>query len=483
MRYAYTVAQIRAAEAEAIARVGDDPLMQRAASALAAVLVRRLRARHGSLRGRRVLLLVGPGNNGGDALFAGVRLLAKGIRVDAWSLADKCHAAGAAAFEAAGGRWVAGLGRVLDAADAADTVVDGLFGIGGHAGLTDPIAKALAEELPGFVDLVAVDLPSGMAADQPRVPADAVTFAADLTVTFGGRKICQVAEPAASRCGEVELVDIGLEFGPPALSVWQASDVARVWPWPYSHDDKYSRGVVGVDAGSEQYPGAGLLATLGAVYAGAGMVRFAGAAKPAALVAQQLPNVVHGAGRCQAYLFGSGWGQRPDGATAIEAVLSTGTPAVIDADGLRHLRGVYPDRLKRSLLTPHAGELASLLGVERAAVESDPLGHVRLAATRLGVTVLLKGATQYVARPGNDEVTAAVPGPAWTAQAGSGDVLAGVCATLLASGLPAADAALAGASLQAMTARNNPGPYPPQELARWFPDTLALLDQLGAAAE
>ena len=115
--------------------------------------------------------------------------------------------------------------------------------------------------------------------------------------------------------------------------------------------------------------------------------------------------------------------------------------------------------------TPHAGELAALLGASRDEVAADPVAAVRAAAERTGCTVLLKGASQFVATPGDARVWIAVPGPAWTAQAGSGDVLAGICGTLLAAGLPPVKAALAAASVQALTASAHPGPMPPHELA------------------
>ncbi len=104
---------------------------------------------------------------------------------------------------------------------------------------------------------------------------------------------------------------------------------------------------------------------------------------------------------------------------------------------------------------------------------TDPLAAVRQASDRTGCTVLLKGATQYVATPGERIVQVAVPGPSWTAQAGSGDVLAGICGVLLAAGLPAATAAVVGASAQAMVAAEHPGPVPPQELVRWLPELVA----------
>ncbi len=230
--------------------------------------------------------------------------------------------------------------------------------------------------------------------------------------------------------------------------------------------------MVGLDTGSDDYPGAAVLSTLGAVHAGAGMIRFAGADGAVALIRQAAPNVVFGAGRVQARVLGCGWGKRPDGAVAVERALAEELPLVLDADALRFLP---PGELgERVLLTPHAGELARLLEIERAAVSADPLAAVRAAATRFGATVLLKGATQYVCGP-DGRVGIAVPGPHWTAQAGSGDVLAGICGTLLAAGLPPAKAALAGASIQALTAASAPGPYPPQELAVRLPGVIAEL--------
>jgi NAD(P)H-hydrate repair Nnr-like enzyme with NAD(P)H-hydrate dehydratase domain len=203
------------------------------------------------------------------------------------------------------------------------------------------------------------------------------------------------------------------------------------------------------------------------------MVRFLGPERPAELIRGQLPNVVFSPGRVQAHLLGSGWGDRPDGADAVAAALDTGLPAVVDADGLRFL----PDRLPASwLLTPHAGELARLLERDRSWVTEDPHRAVVEATARTGATVLLKGASQLVASPEHGWVGVAVPGPAWTAQAGSGDVLGGICATLLAAGLPAWQAGLLGASLQAVAARRHPGALPPHALAERLPETLGWLE-------
>lgn len=245
-----------------------------------------------------------------------------------------------------------------------------------------------------------------------------------------------------------------------------ADDVANWWPLPDAASDKYARGVVGLDVGSTQYPGAALLACTGSLHAGAGMVRhLSGVADT--LVLGRHPSVVLTDGRVQAIVVGSGWGDE-DTSARFEADRSRAVPMVIDADALRHLPADLPEG---SLLTPHAGELARLLDVERGLVESEPVEHALMAAERFDVVVLLKGSRQYVATPAGD-VAMAVPGPAWTAQAGSGDVLAGVCGTLLAAGLEPHRAALAAASLQAMTASQFPGPYPPDALAEKFPTVI-----------
>ena len=475
----YSVAEIRRAEEATGDLLASGALMQRAASGLAAVLLDELRELRGGVRGARVLLAVGSGNNGGDALWAGVRLLERGVQVTAWRTTTSAHDEGWAAFLRAGGRETDAL-SALEALPEADLVVDGVLGIGGRGGLRGPAAVFADACADLGARVVAVDLPSGLEGDSCRAFP---SFAADVTVTFGGRKACQVLQPAASRCGRVEVVDIGLELAEPLLHCWEAADVAARYPWPGPSSDKYARGAVGVDTGSTTYPGAAVLSTMGAVHGGAGFVRYLGGAKDAVVAA--LPNVVTAPGRVQAWLLGCGWGDRGDGAVRIERLLDEGLPMVLDADAIAMLGGSpgdapgggdrpRPALRPDVLLTPHAGELAGLLGVPRTAVEEDPVAHVTRAASETGATVLLKGATQYVADP-SGRVTVAVPGPAWTAQAGSGDTLAGLCAAMLAAGRPADEAALLGASLQAIAARNFPGPRPPQDLVRRIADVLPTL--------
>jgi hydroxyethylthiazole kinase-like uncharacterized protein yjeF len=478
---AYSVTAIREIEEAAIAEQGVDALMQRAAAAVARTSAELLQNLPGKVYGAAVLIMVGPGNNGGDALFAGARLARRGARVTAVRCLGSPHPAGLAALVAAGGRVVSleslGLASAGDpeARPQCDLAIDGVLGIGGRPGLPAPVAR-LASALEAWgVPVVAVDLPSGVGADTGAVPGDSVR--ASRTVTFGELKPCHLLEPARSRCGQIELVDIGLGdpgHREPLLVGIDVEQLAMSWPYPTPASDKYARGVLGIDAGSDHYPGAGVMATYGAVHGGAGMVRFLGAERPANLIEQVLPNVVFADGRVQARLYGSGWGERPDGSEVLAAAAAEDLPVVVDADGLKYLPDPAPGNW---LLTPHAGELARLLGRERGWVEEDPVRAVQAGVERTGATVLLKGAAQVVARPGSDVVHVAMPGPAWTAQAGSGDVLGGVCGALLAAGVQPQLAGQLGASVQALAASARPGAVAPHQLAAEIGRTLGRLQR------
>ncbi len=477
MRTAYTVEQIREAEGRAFARLGRDPagpesladvgsLMQRAAAGLAQAALTLLAP--GRVSGARVLLVCGAGNNGGDGLFAGARLARRGVAVSV--VGERLHPDGWSALRAAGGRRIEHAAALeLVATGRVRLVLDALFGIGGRAGLPDGAAELAAACRDAGVDVLAVDLPSGMAADSVLAGSG---FLATHTVSLGAYKICHLAQPASQACGRIQLVDLGLGFDEPALRAWEDADVAERLPEPGPTSHKYSRGVLGLDVGSADYPGAAVLAHLGAAHAGVGMLRCLGGAEVARAVISRLPNVVAADGRVQARLLGSGWGDRTDARQTLRAALETGDPLVLDADAIAALDEAVE---QPCLLTPHAGELARLLGVAREDVEADPLAHVHRAAEQTRAAVLLKGASQYVATPDSPSVELAVPGPAWTGQAGSGDVLAGLCGALLAGGLSPAHAGVVGASLQAITARVNPGPWPPQELAARIPATVARL--------
>lgn len=462
MKFGYTVAQIRQAETVAMQRLGPDALMQTAAAGLASAILRKLRESRRGAYGATVLLVVGSGNNGGDALYAGATLARRGVQVRAWQCGERWHEAAAGAFTVAGGRKI-GPTDAQRLARCGDLIVDAVAGIGSRPGLSEELASFAELCAASPVPVVAVDLPSGLA---PEPPFDQEPcFKADLTVTFGGHKLCQLLEPARSVSGEIQLVDLPLELPPPALVQWEPAEVAACWPLPGPTSDKYSRGVVGLDTGSPAYPGAAVLSAAGALGVGAGMIRLLGPAAVSQPVVTHFPNVVPAQGRVQALVLGSGWGDRKDRGVVARAV-AAGVPLVVDADGLRHLP---PTGHPGVLLTPHAGELARLLQVERSHVTRDPVVAVRTAAEQTGCTVLLKGATQYLAEPGEALIRVAVPGPGWAAQAGSGDVLAGACGALLAAGLSAAEAGLAAASLQAMVGRANPGPIRPQDFADLAP--------------
>jgi hydroxyethylthiazole kinase-like uncharacterized protein yjeF len=433
----HTVDQVRSAEANLMARLPEGALMQRAAAGLATQCAQLL----GSVYGARVTLLVGAGNNGGDALYAGARLASRGARVTALLLApDRAHAGGLAALRRASGRVA-----VADAAHvAADLVIDGILGIGGSGGLRDdaaPLASAAHDSLT-----VAVDLPSGVDADTGAVAGEAVH--ADVTVTFGALKTGLVVGAGADLCGEVRLVDIGLDLPAASAHVLEADDVHATLRVPGATDDKYTRGVIGVVAGSPQYGGAGVLCTGAAVHGGSGMVRYAGAVPDA--IRARFPEVVVQSGerpselRVQAWVAGPGMGTDDDALALLRDVLSTDVPVLVDADGLTVLAS-HRELLRRSaptVLTPHDREFERIAGP----VGDDRLGAARRAASELGVTMLLKGNATVVAQP---DGTAYVnpTGTPWLGTAGSGDVLSGLIGSLLASGLDAPLAAACGAYL------------------------------------
>ena len=439
MRSAHTVAQVRAAEAAYASALPPGALMQRAASGLAVACATRL----GSVYGARVVLLVGAGDNGADALWAGARLAGRGAAVTA-VLTGPPRVDALAALLAVGG-------RVADRVPPDGLVVDGLVGIGAKGPLREA-AASLAASVVGR-DVVAVDLPSGVDADTGAVEGAAVR--AGLTVTFGTYKPGLLVGAGRTFAGRVELVDIGLAsaLGPPAVEALEAADVARLIPGADASADKYSRGVVGVAAGSQQYTGAAVLCVGAAVRAGAGMVRFAGAAHPAEQIRLHWPEaVVHeaegeavvDAGRVQAWVVGPGLGTDRRAEAAVEAVLAQDVPVLVDADALtvcaRHPDWLR-DRTAPTLLTPHDRELARFLPLC-----ADRVGVARRLAQDLGVTVLLKGdATVVVDTDGPARVN--LTGSPVLATAGTGDVLAGGCAALLAQGLSPLDAGSVGAFL------------------------------------
>ena len=436
MRGVWPVAEIRGAEAAVMARLPDGALMQRAAAALAVHCGQLL----DPIYGARVVILVGSGDNGGDALYAGARLARRGARVSAVLLnPDHAHPGGLAALRGAGGR----VGDAV-ALDHADLVIDGILGIGGHGGLREQAAKLAAAARERLT--VAVDLPSGVDADTGAVEGDAIR--ADTTVTFGALKPGLVSGEGAERAGEVRLVDIGLapELPDARTHVLEAPDVAARRPAPHADDDKYTRGVLGVLAGSPAYPGAGVLATGAALHGGAGLVRYLGRV-PDAVRARYPDVVVHEDARphevrVQAWVVGPGLGTDDVAMELLADALRSDLPVIVDADGITLVArapGLVRGRQTPTVLTPHDREFARLAGD----VGPDRIGAARRAASDLGATVLLKGNATVVAEP-EGRAYVNPTGTPWLATAGSGDVLSGLIGSLLATRLDATLAAAVG---------------------------------------
>ncbi|WP_112243033.1 NAD(P)H-hydrate dehydratase [Kribbella monticola] len=471
MRHAHTVEQVRSAEADLMTRLPEGTLMQRAASGLAVAISNYL----GHTYGARVVLLVGSGDNGGDALYAGAHLARRGAQVTAILLSDHAHEAGVAALTATGGRihsldstaeggWAAAIAS-------ADIVVDGIVGIGGRPGLKPEAQNVVQVAVDHDVPIVAVDMPSGVDVDTGETPAEHVKAA--FTVTFGTHKICHFVDPAAAACGPVHLVDIGLDLPEPAVSAIQDADIRERYPVPHGESDKYSRGVLGLMAGSTQYPGAAVIATSGALAGPIGMLRYIGPDEVATAVRAAHPEIVAGEGRVQAWAIGSGLGDELE-VDKVRDLLNAEEPVLLDADGLKALDD-SGDHIG-VLATPHAGELARLLGVERSTVEAERLKHARLAAERFDVTVLLKGATTVIAAPDGQMRVSSNATP-WLATAGAGDVLAGLCGSFLAAGLTPLDAASLGAYLHGAAAHlaSASGPLTAMQVAAKLPEATRLL--------
>lgn len=457
---AYSAAAVRDAEQPLLAAGKGPELMRRAAWGLARVLVREIRTRTGRVYGGRALLLVGAGNNGADTLFAGVLAAKKGLAVAAWIASAQVHGEALAAFEHAGGRLISHEPQLLEVAKSSNAIVDGLLGIGARGALREPTSALIAQlcQIVGECRaraaspascpvVIACDLPSGIDPTTGEVPG--TVLPADVTVTFGAVKTGLLADPAHGLCGDIELIDIGLAMSQAprgqAVLRLEASEIGRLLPTPGNNDQKYTRGVAGIVAGSARYPGAALLATAAATACGPGMVRYLGPSEVSAAVHLRNPEIVCAdadvaSSHVQAWLVGPGIdGDAEQESRAKQALLSSEHPVVVDAGALALFT---PSSISTSprLLTPHAGELASLLQRldpehqwSRAQIEAQPLTSVRAAAKMCKATVLLKGPTTLISTP-QGTVFSQSDGNARLATAGSGDTLAGILVSLIAQG-------------------------------------------------
>ena len=444
MRPVYDVATVRAAESSVMAGLPDGALMDRAATGLAdscATLMRDLGLR---IAGARVVLLIGSGNNGGDALYAGAQLARRGARVGAVLLGERTHAGGLAAFRSQGGSVLAGAAADL-ALESADLIIDGILGIGGRGALRADAARCAALAAQSGALVVAVDIPSGVDADTGAVADPTAVVDADATVTFGCLKPGLLTSPGRDYPGAVLLIDIGLGASLPVadLHALDSIDLADAVPEPGPEDYKYSRGVVGVAAGSPLYRGAAFMATGSARHGNIGMVHVLdrGDGLAQALVDEFWDVVIASAApaavkRATAWVVGPGLGMDLDGRRVLRDILAVDAPVVVDADALRMLgegesRAELAARRCPTVLTPHEGEFAALgYSIGEGAAE-DRLGRARQAARELGAIVVLKGPGTVIASPGGAAYVDTWGTPD-LGTAGSGDVLSGFMAALLA---------------------------------------------------
>jgi NAD(P)H-hydrate epimerase len=414
---------------------------------------------------RPVTVLCGPGNNGGDGFVAARHLAMEGWPVRLALLGDRERLAGAAAHHAA--RYRGAIEPLSpDCLDGAGVVIDAMFG----AGLSRPIegiARAMIEALSASrIPVAAVDVPSGVDGATGEIRGAAPK--ADLTVTFFRQKPGHLLYPGRGLCGTTRLAQIGIpdtvlgdiaprcfENGPP---LWLG-----LYPWPQAEDHKYRRGHV-VVAGGAELTGAARLAARAAARAGAGLVTVAAPEAAWPIYASALMGVIVrkmraaedftaliGDPRVRAMVVGPGAGVTPETRAAALAALGTGQAVVLDADALTAF-APSPDTLTDAIkgpavLTPHEGEFARLFSTE-----GDRLDRARKAAKRAGAVIVLKGPDTVIASPdGRAAINANAPPD--LATGGTGDVLAGFIAGLLAQGLTPFEAACAGCWLHGEAAR------------------------------
>jgi ADP-dependent NAD(P)H-hydrate dehydratase / NAD(P)H-hydrate epimerase len=473
-----TAAEMRALDRQTIDQIGLPAvvLMETAGRAVADAALRML----GDQRGP-VMVVCGPGNNGGDGFVAARVLRDRGVDAVAYLAAPREAVRGDARTHLAILERTGGVVQLIVAADqlaaalagvaGAALVIDALFGVG----LTRPIEGHLADVVAMMGKarrVLAVDIPSGLDTDTGRVLGCAVT--AERTVTMAVPKIALVSAPGFARAGELEVADIGI---PPALiaaagipvSLVAPGDVAAWLPQPQSLEHKGRRGHVLVVGGSPGMRGAGRLAAIAALRAGAGLCTLAadgdlGQTLDAPDSVMTRPLAAGGelaavaavaallAGKA-AVVIGPGIGNTGASAARVREVLASGIPAVLDADALNVLAAdlaAIAGAAGPVVITPHPGEASRLLGMPVANIEADRIAAARALAARTRAVVVLKGARTIVC-DGTSAGSGAVPhcsinptgGPA-LATGGSGDVLAGTIGALLAQGLTAVDAARAG---------------------------------------
>ncbi|MDQ3962747.1 MAG: NAD(P)H-hydrate dehydratase [Actinomycetota bacterium] len=419
----------------------------------------------GGRYGRRAVVVCGKGNNGGDGFVAARVMRAEGLGVRCLFVGDSDAIEGAARhhlelFRKRGGSVEPFEARALTGTD---VIVDALFGTGFRGEAEGPAAEAIDAMNTSGVPIVAVDIPSGVngatgAADGPAVEAI-------VTIAMGAEKIGTAIGRGAALAGAVTVADIGIDVPDARVAMAQKVDVRNVLPTRAVDAHKRSNGAVALLVGSEGMSGAAILTARGAVRMGAGYATVGVTTSVDPIISEALPEVltkvvtdadVLGADalesfkevleRADAVALGPGLGQGAMQRGLVERVLrEVPLPVVVDADGLNVLAGhtdALVERTAAAVITPHPAELARLLETETDAIQKDRLGAARAAAERFGCVVVLKGFRSITAGPDGTVVINPTGGPS-LATAGTGDVLTGAVAALLAGGSEPFDAAWA----------------------------------------
>jgi hydroxyethylthiazole kinase-like uncharacterized protein yjeF len=453
-------------------------LMERAGAGATAALL----AQFPHLRGGRVVIVAGKGNNGGDGCVMARLLARKGVRAEVALLARTADVGGDArtmlqrlqrtkvpVTEIVG---AAAAARLSDRLRGAALVIDAVFGTGLNAPIEGPLADALHAINASGVPVFAVDIPSGLHADT-GVPLG-VAVQAEATATFGFAKVGQVLYPGVQHVGALAVIDIGLAPEAvarvaPQIALLGPQDVAPLVPLRDPQAHKGTCGHLLVIAGSQGHTGAARLTAHAACRAGAGLTTLAGPKSLNDIFCAGAPEVMtaplpdengflrfeEGEMRTRiegktALAIGPGLGTHDDAQRMVEFLLAeTALPMVVDADALTCLARV-PERLRRSrprtLLTPHPGEMARLLATTPATVQADRLGVARTFAIEHGCTLVLKGARSVIA-DAHGRAWINPTGNPGMASGGMGDALSGILGALLAQGLSVDEAARLGVYL------------------------------------
>lgn len=443
-----TAAEMRAAEAAAIEQGATVESLMACAGREVAKVVYRLAA------GAPVLILCGPGNNGGDGYVAATALAEAGLPV---RVAASGPPKSVAAKDAAS-RWTGPVETLADATPS-PVLVDALFGTGLSRPLDPEITRCLDYLSYRARLAIAVDLPSGVGTDDGACLSDVPAF--DLTLALGAAKPAHLLQPAADLCGTVRILDIGV----PVQS--NAYTLGRPFvPCVSSESHKYSRGMVAIIGGA--MPGAAELAAQAALRSGAGYVLLfteASAQAPHAVVRRPFAPDALNDKRIGAVVIGPGLGRDTEAEARLDHALASACQLVIDGDALHLLDdrrlALVRDRDAAVIMTPHAGEFDALFGRG----SGSKIDRTRAAAARAGATIVFKGADTVIASP-TGLVRVAQDANPWLSTAGTGDVLAGAIGAVLATPIePPFEDACAGVWLHAQAARRLGAAFTADDLA------------------